>query len=149
MAYLIDTSVLVRLGNSLDPQQALALRAISKLGVQGETLYITAQSLIEFRSVATRPAQNNGLGFTPSAAAREAANFEAVFPLLPDTPAIYPAWKSLADTVGASGKQVHDTRLAAVCHVYHVTHILTFNVRDFLRFQGVGPGLIVVDPNTV
>ena len=149
MAFLVDTSVLGRLGNSLDPQQGLIQQAIAKLRGQGETLYITAQNLIEFRSVATRPAQNNGMGFSPTVAAQEAANFEAMFPLLPETPDIYPAWKFLADTLGVAGKQVHDTRLVAVCHVHHITHILTFNVKDFLRFQGIGPGLVVVDPHTV
>lgn len=48
-----------------------------------------------------------------------------------------------------TGKQVHDTRLVAVCHVYGISHLLTFNVQDFLRFQSVGPGLVIVDPRTI
>ena len=47
------------------------------------------------------------------------------------------------------GKQVHDARLVAVCHVYKVTHLLTFNVAHFTRYVGFGPGIVVVDPATV
>ncbi len=149
MAYLLDTSILFRLANTLDPGHSVAQVALTTLHGRAEVLYITPQNLIEFRNGATRPMQNNGLGLTPALAATEAAKFETAFPLLPDTPAIYPVWKALADAAGVSGKQVHDTRLVAVCHVHGVTHLLTFNGRDFLRFQNLGPGLTVVDPNTV
>lgn len=50
---------------------------------------------------------------------------------------------------GVVGKQVHDARLVAICHVYGITHVLTFNVQHFARFAGYGPGLIVVDPSSV
>ena len=40
----------------------------------------------------------------------------------------YPAWKALVNALGVIGKQVHDARLVAVCHVHAVTHLLTFNV---------------------
>jgi hypothetical protein len=47
------------------------------------------------------------------------------------------------------GKQVHDARLIAVCHVHAVTHLLTFNVTHFQRMAGFGPGVEVVAPVTV
>ena len=40
-------------------------------------------------------------------------------------------------------------RLVAVCHVHAVTHLLTFNVTDFIRMAGFGPGVVVVDPAKV
>ena len=46
-----------------------------------------------------------------------------------------------AQTVGVISKQVHDARLVAVCHLCGVSHILTFNVRDFTRFATLPPGL--------
>jgi predicted ATPase len=46
------------------------------------------------------------------------------------------------------GKQVHDARLVAICHVHAVTHLLTFNVGHFVR-MGFGPGVVIVDPATV
>ena len=74
---------------------------------------------------------------------------EARFPMLPETPDIYPAWKAVAEALGVIGKQVHDARLVAVCHVHAVTHLLTFNVAHFVRLVGFGPGVVVVDPASV
>ena len=72
---------------------------------------------------------------------RTAATFEAAFPLLGETPDIYPIWKALVGALGVVGKQVHDARLVAVCHVHVVTHLLTFNVSHFARMAGFGPVL--------
>ena len=82
-------------------------------------------------------------------AEQKSAVFEATFPLLAETPDIYPARKALVTSLGVIGKQVHDARLVAVCHVRSVTHLLTFNVGHFTRFAGFGPGIVVVDPANV
>ena len=79
----------------------------------------------------------------------QAAGFEATFPLLAETPAIFPAWKALVGGLGVIGKQVHDARLVAVCHAHGVTHLLTFNISHFTRMAGFGPGIVVVDPASV
>lgn len=149
MAVLVDTSVLGRLANRSDAAHAAAQAAVAELHRRGEVLHVTAQNLIEFRNFATRPAAANGLGLDPNAAAGVAAAFEAAFPLLEETPAVYPAWRALADTLGVSGKQVHDARLVAVCHVHGVTHLLTFNVGHFARLAAAPPGIVVLDPTTV
>ena len=78
-----------------------------------------------------------------------AASFEAAFPLLEETPAIYPAWRALVDALGVIGKQVHDARLVAVCHVHGVTHLLTFNVAHFTRLAAAPPGVVVIDARSV
>ena len=109
-------------------------------------LHVTAQNLIEFRNFATRPVGANGLGLGSAAASAIAASFEAAFPLLEETPAIYPSWRALVDAVGLIGKQVHDARLVSVCHVHGVEHLLTFNVGHFTRLGAVPPGVIVIDP---
>jgi len=44
--------------------------------------------------------------------------------LVAETPDIDPAWKALVGALGVIGKQVHDARLVAVCHVHGVTHLL-------------------------
>jgi predicted nucleic acid-binding protein len=38
---------------------------------------------------------------------------------------------------GVSGVQVYDARLAAVMHVHGINLILTLNVTDFSRFEGL------------
>lgn len=149
MAYLLDTNILGRLANTADPHYVVADRAVSELHQRGEVLHIAPQILIEFRNLATRPKMINGLGLPAAGAEAKAAIFEAAFPLLVETPDIFPAWKTLVAALGVIGKQVHDARLVAVCHVHSITHLLTFNVADFARMAGFGPGIVVVDPASV
>ena len=99
--------------------------------------------------MATRAIVLNGLGLPTVGVEAQAAGFEAAFPLLAETPDIYPAWRALVGALGVIGKQVHDARLVAVCHVHAVTHLLTFNVAHFVRMAGFGPGVVVVDPASV
>ncbi len=62
MAFLVDTSILVRLANTADALHAVATRAVLELHQRGELLHITAQNLVEFRNVATRPNENQWPG---------------------------------------------------------------------------------------
>jgi len=149
VAYLIDTSVLVRLANAADADHTVAAQAVLELHRRGEVLHITPQVLVEFRNAATRPVAVNGLGMSAVNAEAHAAAFEATFLLLPETPDIYPAWKALVAALGVIGKRVHDARLVAVCHVHALTHVLTFNVAHFTGMSGFGSGLVVVDPASV
>ena len=149
MAYLLDTNILVRLANAVDAQHAIATQALLELHRRSEVVHITPQVLVEFRSTATRPKAQNGLGLSPADADAKAAVFEATFALLAETPDIYPAWKALVVGLGVIGKQVHDARLVAVCHVHAITHLLTFNVSHLTRLAGFGPGVAVVDPATL
>jgi hypothetical protein len=149
MAHLVDTSILARLANTADAMHLVAAHAVLELHQRGEILHLTAQNLIEFRNLATRPRTLNGLGLSAVDAAAKAAIFEGQFPLLAETPDIYPAWKALVDALGVIGKRVHDARLVSVCHVHAVSHLLTFNVAHFVGLAGFGPGIVVVDPVTV
>jgi predicted nucleic acid-binding protein len=108
-------------------------------------VFITPQNLIEFWNAATHPVDRNGFGFTPAQADREVTQLEQLFPLAPDTPAIYGEWRQRVVSVGVSGVQVHDARLVAVMRAHGLTHILTFNTHDFVRY----PGIITVHPQDV
>ncbi len=149
MAVLLDTSVLARLANLVDADHGVASRAVVELHRRGEVLHVTAQNLVEFRNVATRPKAVNGLGLAAPDAEAKAAAFEASFPLLAETPDIFPAWKALVAGARVIGKQVHDARLVAVCHVHGVTHLLTFNTAHFAMLAAFGPGVVVIEPATV
>ncbi len=149
MAQLVDTSLLLRLANPGDVLFSVAANTVKELHRQGELLRIAPQNLIEFRGSATRPAEVNGLGLSSADAEFQAAEFEVTFSLLPETPEIFPAWKALVQAAGVTGKQVHDARLVAICQVYGITHILTFNVRHFNRLVSFAPGISVVNPNSI
>ncbi len=149
MSYLVDTPLLMRMANRADVHYAVAEAAVETLRQQAETLHIAPQNLVEFRNGATRPVEANGLGLPPSVVEAQTEVFERRFLLLPETPDIYPAWKALVQAAGVVGKQVHDARLVAVCHVHGITHILTFNVRHFARLATFAPGVVIVDPNAI
>ena len=132
MSYLLDTSFLVRLANGSDPYHSMSVAAVTAT-IQGqEPLYVRPQNLIEFWSVCTRPLESNGgLGMAVEDARSIVDVFAAEFLIAPDTPEIYPALRQILGAIPVNGKQVHDARLAAVCHVHGIPNVVTFNVRHF------------------
>jgi hypothetical protein len=74
---------------------------------------------------------------TAAQAATELAGVLGLFPLLlPDTPAIFPEWRRLVVVHQALGKNGHDARLVAAMRVHGLTHLLSFNAADFVRYTG-------------
>ena len=74
----VDTNVLVGSIQTFDPQlRAIARQAVKSLYRQGEQLLCFPQNLVEFWNASTRPANANGLGFTPGQAARSVDRFQA------------------------------------------------------------------------
>jgi predicted nucleic acid-binding protein len=145
MSVLLDSNILARLAQHTHPMHPTAQDAVNALRRRGEVLHIVPQNLYELWVVATRPIAVNGLGLTAVEADAELARAEALFHLLPDTPAILPEWRRLVLAYGFLGKIAHDARLIAAMRVHGVTHLLTFNVADFARF----PGITILDPNAV
>jgi predicted nucleic acid-binding protein len=137
MTYLVDTNVLLREANLDDPQYSLVKSVFAQLHQANEILHITPQVLIEFRSTATRSTTLNGLGLSPSVAEKETQKLKHTFPLLTETPAIFPVWENIVREYLVIGKQVHDARLVAVCQVYSISHVLTFNIGDFKRYDAI------------
>ena len=144
MAHLLDSNILLRWANKNDPERPLVLSAIQKLGQQGEVMHTTPQNYTEFWGSATRPVTGNGLGLTPLRAELLVRQLRMLFPLLPDVGAIFEEWLRIVVTASVSGRQVHDARLVAVMLAHGITHILTFNVTDFQRYQVFG--ITVVHP---
>ena len=67
----------------------------------------------------------------------ELTRIKSMFPLLPDTPTIYPGWENLVIQYQVSGKTAHDARLVAAMQVHGLTSILTFDKRGFTRYAGI------------
>lgn len=145
--YLIDTNILLRLLHRNDPRHVIVRSAIRTLRTQNHTLHVTSQNLVGFWNASTRPINRNGFGLTPTETGNLLQLAERLLPLLPDSPTIYPEWKRLVMDYGVSGVQVHDARLAATMIVHQVTHILTFNTSDFIRYAP--EGMVAVDPTTI
>jgi predicted nucleic acid-binding protein len=145
MSTLVDTSILTRSAHPTDPAHQLALDAVAALRRKNEELCIAPQNLYEFWVVATRPAAQNGLGMTVAEAQMKLDDFKQFFKLLDDTPAIFPEWQRLVTHYQVVGKNGHDARLVAAMNVHGVNRILTFNLQDFQRYQGI----VVVSPQQV
>ncbi|MGB5712180.1 MAG: type II toxin-antitoxin system VapC family toxin [Waterburya sp.] len=135
MSYLLDTNILLRTLITEDPNYEITQKVIASLRREKERLFIAPQNLIELWNVATRPADQNGLGLSPIEAQAEVAGLKELFILLPDREQIYPEWERLVQTYEVKGTKVHDTRLVACMLVNQISHILTFNVKDFRRFS--------------
>ena len=59
-------------------------------------------------------------------------------------PTMYTEWRRLVLTFNVSGVQVHDARLVAAMKEHGVTHILTLNTTDFMRYGS--EGIVAIDP---
>ena len=145
MGYLVDTNILLRSCQPDHPMYSTASSSVETLLERGESLYITPQNIIEFWNVATRPIDKNGLGMTPVKANVEITQFETLLPIKLDVPHIYQQWRALVVKYNVRGVNVHDARLASAAIVHGLSHILTFNVRDFRRYAE----LTVVHPDDV
>src|SRR5437879_12577238 len=123
----VDTNVLVGAIQTFDPAiRAAAGQAVKSLYRQGEELLCFPQNLVEFWSASTRPANANGLGFSPEQAARYVDRFQALLRFLPETAEIFPTWRKLVLQHRVSGIHVHDARIVANMMVHQVTKIITF-----------------------
>ncbi|WP_107669031.1 type II toxin-antitoxin system VapC family toxin [Cyanothece sp. BG0011] len=146
MSYLVDTNILLRSADPSHPMFSIAINAMDVLLSQGENMYITPQNLIEFWNVATRPQEKNGLGYSISETQQEISRIKSILPLMLDTPAIFKQWETLVKTDQVKGVNVHDARLVAVMIVNKLSHILTFNVDDFRRYNSE---ITIVHPNEI
>jgi len=149
LSALVDTSCLLRLPALTDPRRPVTMTALSRLTGMGETITVARQNYVEFRSVATRPTNVNGLGMTPEEVDAELDTMEDLFLPLSDTDEVYAAWRDLCRHASVSSKQVHDTWIAAVCGVFNISIILTWNPEDFKRFEPLIPGFQVLTPDEV
>lgn len=133
--HLGDTNVLLRWQSTTSPLRPVAEEAIRQLRLRQDPLYITAQNLIEYWNVATRPLSANGLGRSLAQVTAEIRTLRQLFPFAPDHPDIIDEWQRIVVQYGVSGVQVHDARLVAVMRVHGLTHLLTFNTADFARYS--------------
>jgi hypothetical protein len=90
MNVLLDTNVLGRMAEAGHPQHQAAVDAVAALVARGDSPRLVPQVLYEFWVVATRPLAANGLGMPPSQADQELSRLGTLYPLLPESPAIYP-----------------------------------------------------------
>ena len=135
--YLLDTNIILRFRDSSDEQHRIAIDAVSYLLTQEHDCLLPPQVLIGFWAVATRPSENNGLGWTVEQTRTVVDELVDRFPLLEDSPQIFPHWLDLVTTNKVKGKRTHDARIVATMFIHKITHLLTFNPNDFTSISKV------------
>jgi predicted nucleic acid-binding protein len=145
MSVLADTNILLRLVQPEHAHSAIAVEALSKLRAAGEVVFVVPQNLYEFWVVATRPAAENGLGWTASQADSELTKLATIFPIQNDTAAILAQWRQLIVKHQVIGKSAHDARLVAAMIAHKLSKILSFNFHDFQRYDEI----TALSPETV
>jgi predicted nucleic acid-binding protein len=145
--YLVDTNILLRISRESDPQHELIGASLKELEKQGSQLCYALQNIAESWSVCTRPAASNGYGLSIPETNQRVEYIERTMTHLPDSERVYSIWRQLVIAYKVHGIQVHDARGAAIMQAYGVTHILTLNQADFLRYAGVAavhPGSVLM-----
>lgn len=140
---LVDTNVLLRLVEPAHGQHATAVDATELLDALGHQVVIVPQVVYEFWAVATRPVDANGLGMTATETRSKLDGLLSMFRVLRDERAIYERWQQVVADHNVKGKQVHDARLVAAMLRHNISHLLTFNAPDFVRYSAV----TVVEPH--
>jgi predicted nucleic acid-binding protein len=137
MSVFVDTNILLRSVQPSHPMHDAAVRSVADLMRDGEALVITPQIVAEFWNVATRPVDQNGLGWSHQQTSSEIVRIEEFLSVLIESADVYSEWKRLVVANGVTGVQAHDARLVAVMNVYGVKRILTFNTEDFNRYPDI------------
>jgi len=136
-AWLLDTNILLRMSKRDDPHHSMISGALRALVARHARLCFTSQVLGEFWNASTRPRDQNGFGLSGAETDHIARVIERDFEFLPDSREVHDRWRRLLVEHEVKGVQVHDARLAASMYVHGITQLLTVNVRDFQRFQGL------------
>lgn len=140
---MLDTNAILRYADGNHILYPLVAKAVNILCEADNTLCIAPQNCIEFWNVATHPIDRNGFGMSIQQADAALSTIEQLFQLLPETGAVYSTWRQIVTTFGTSSVQVHDACLVAIMRAKQISHLLTLNTKDFIRYQPAG--ITVVD----
>ncbi len=133
--YLMDTNILLRYADTGAEQHPLIMEALETLALRQDEVVMVPQTIYEFWSVVTRPADKNGLGWATAKVSTVVDRVSKRFPLLPDMQGVFVNWLELVTRHDVKGKQVHDARLVAAMQTHDVKNLLTLNIKDFERYS--------------
>jgi predicted nucleic acid-binding protein len=87
--------------------------------------------------VVTRPASENGLDMPPADVDKAIDYWLDLFTLFRDERGIFSTWREIVRRHNVIGKSAHDSRLVAAMKRHGLAHLLTFNIADFQRYEGI------------
>lgn len=133
---MLDTSVLIAATDEGRAEHRDALTVVNDWAAGPTELCMSGQILREYLTVATRPAEKNGLGLNLQDALGNASAIRERTTLLAEDAKVADRLLSLLTDVECRGKQVHDANVVATMLVHGVRAVVTMNLEDFGRFEG-------------
>jgi len=133
----VDTNILVYAHREDSPWHDSAYASIIELA-EGRTLWAIPWPCVhEFLAIVTHPR----IYSPPTTLAAAIDQIEAWLEspsliLLKETEGYWPHFRNFIETGRIVGAQIHDARIAALCHLHEVKELYTAD-RDFSRFSGI------------
>ena len=138
--WLADSNVWLRSSEPAHPMYPAATQAVKTI-LEADDIFLVPQTMNEFWRVVTAALlvqRGGGFGWDVNQADLKIQQLEFDFPMKYDNAEVYQKWRAIVLTLGITGIHVHDARLAAAMLAHRLTHILTFNVKDFQRYIPLG-----------
>lgn len=138
----LDTNILVYAHRQDSPWHAAATARLARLAEGRAAWAIPWPCVHEFLAIVTHPCIYNPPTPPKTAIAQVEAWLESPSLVLPgESENYWPELRAILTIGRASGPQIHDARVAALCRLHGIDELWTFD-RDFGRF----PGLKVTNP---
>lgn len=132
----IDTNILIHASDRKSPWHEKADGELKK-AINGDVkLFISTQVLREYLSVATRSVSHKKT-IPWNKISKNYLWFQRAFKVLPEEIATAQKLGELVQKYRVSGKQVHDANIVATMLVHGIQFILTHNMNDFNRYEGL------------
>jgi predicted nucleic acid-binding protein len=132
---VVDTNVLLAATDESRSDHEDAVVALNEWPAAGTVLYASGQILREYLVVATRPADQNGLGLTRTEALTNVRELRGRLSVLVENVKVTERLLALLQETECAGKQIHDANVIATMLVHGVDTVVTANVSDFARFE--------------
>lgn len=133
---MLDTNVLIAATDESRAEHSDALTVVNDWAARHTELCTSGQILREYLTVATRPAERNGLGLSLPDALGNVHALRERTALLAEDAKVADRLVSLLADVECHGKRVHDANVVATMLVHGVRAVVTMNTEDFARFEG-------------
>ncbi len=133
---MLDTNVLIAATDEGMAEHRDALTVVNDWAAGPTELCVSGQILREYLTVATRPAEKNGLGLNLPDALGNVQSIRERTTLLAEDGKVADRLLSLLADVECRGRQVHDANVVATMLVHGVRAVVTMNLEDFARFEG-------------
>ncbi|MEW6238620.1 MAG: type II toxin-antitoxin system VapC family toxin [Candidatus Omnitrophota bacterium] len=130
----IDTNILIYATNESSPWRHSAANALMELRRKGIELIVSPQIIREYLCVVTRSAScSKNILF--SQILENLNRIQKEFVLVEENRHVVDCLVDIVRNVSVAGKQIHDANIVATMITHGVSHLLTRNTADFIRFS--------------